>query len=438
MKPRLAIPIIIILAIIAGFFVYPAVSQKVGFTFPEWFQKDFKFGLDIKGGAHLVYQADLNKISSGEEDEAMEGLKDVIERRVNLFGVSEPVVTINKSGDSWRLIVELAGVMDVNEAINQIGKTPYLEFRKPGTIEATVDDEGNATINQDQQVNFEPTELTGRFLNKASMVFDPQTNEPIVLLEFNDEGSKMFADLTREYVGQPIAIYLDGFILSAPVVQQEIPSGQAQISGRFTVPEARELVQNLNAGALPVPIELISQQTIGATLGEESLNKSMMAGFIGFLLVALFMIFYYRLAGVVAVTALTIYTVLVLSIFKLIPVTLTLAGFVGFILSVGMAVDANILIFERMKEELRKGKEFRPAMEEGFSKAWTAIRDAYTSTIMTAIVLYWFGTSLVRGFALTLALGLIISLLTAVIITKSFVRALASTRLREVKWMWKH
>jgi protein-export membrane protein SecD len=437
MKPRFAIPIIIVLAIIAGFFIYPVLLDRVGITAPDFFVKDFKFGLDIRGGTHLVYRADVSDIPSGEKNQAMEGLKDVIERRVNLFGVSEPVITVSKVGGDQRLIVELAGVTDVNEAINLIGATPYLEFRKPEIPEIQLDSSGEVELSTEQQISFVPTQLTGRFLEKAVLSFDNQTNEPIVSLEFNNEGADMFAELTKQYIGQQIAIYLDGMLLSAPVVQQEITGGQAQITGRFTIQEAKELVQSLNAGALPVPIELISQQTIGATLGEESLQKSLVAGAVGFLLVALFMIFYYRMAGIIAVIALAIYIIILLTIFKLIPVTLTLAGIVGFILSVGMAVDANILIFERMKEELRSGQTFRVAVEEGFSRAWTAIKDAYTSTLMTAVVLYWFGTSLVRGFAFTLALGLLISLFSAIVLTKTFLRAFAGTRLRDIKVLWR-
>lgn len=439
MKPRLAIPIIIILAVIAGFFIYPVLFDKLGVAAPDFFIKDFKFGLDIRGGTHLVYRADVSGIPLSERDDAMEGLKDVIERRVNLFGISEPVITVNKVGGDQRLIVELAGVTNISEAINQIGETPFLEFRRPEIQEIQLDPDSNGEVefNPEQGIIFIPTQLTGRFLERAVLSFENQSNEPIVSLEFNNEGADMFAELTREYVGQQIAIYLDGALLSAPIVQQEITGGQAQITGRFSIQEAKKLVQSLNAGALPVPIELISQQTIGATLGEESLEKSLVAGAVGFLLVALFMILYYRMAGVIAVISLTIYIIILLTIFKLIPITLTLAGIVGFILSMGMAVDANILIFERMKEELRSGQIFRVAVEEGFNRAWTAIKDANTSTLITALVLYWFGTSLVRGFAFTLALGILVSLFSAIVLTKTFLRAFASTRLKDIKILWR-
>lgn len=442
MKPRLAIPIIIVTALVAGFFVYPAALSKLGVSAPSFFVKDFKFGLDIRGGTHLVYQADVSQIPQGEQTEAMEGLKDVIERRVNLFGVAEPVINVNKVGNNQRLIVELAGVLDVNEAISIIGQTPFLEFKEQRPPEET-----EAIIQSLESQNLEltgidpfytQTPLTGRYLNRAQLSFAQQTGSPEILIEFNDEGTKIFAELTKKNLGKPLAIYLDDALLSAPIVQSEITSGNAQITGNFSIEEAKTLVRDLNAGALPVPIELISQQTVGATLGADSLSKSLVAGLIGFTLVALFMIIYYRLAGVVAVIALAIYTIIVLTVFKLFSFTLTLAGIVGFILSVGMAVDANILIFERMKEELREGKSFKSSMEEGFKRAWTAIRDAYTSTLMTAVVLYWFGTSLVRGFALTLGLGLLVSLFSAVILTKTFLRAFAVTRLRDVSFLWRH
>ncbi len=314
-------------------------------------------------------------------------------------------------------------MLDVNEAIDLIGQTPFLDFR-----EVPAEAEG--------EVNFVATELTGRFLKRASLTFDPQTSEPQVSIEFNERGAEIFAELTRKNVGRPLAIFLDGELLSAPIVQQEITGGQAQITGRFSVAEARELARNLNAGALPVPIELISQQTVGPTLGHQSLAKSLVAGFVGFLLVILYMIGYYRGSGVVSALALLIYAALVLAIFKLFSITLTLAGIVGFNLTLGVAIDANILIFERMKEELRAGQTLERAIVEGFVRAKTAIRDAYTSTLITAAVLYWFGTSLVRGFALTLALGLIIAYPVAFIVTRSFLNLLANTKLSRVKFFW--
>lgn len=424
MNPRFAIPVILILAVAGGFFVYPLLPQKIGFSFPS---VPFKLGLDIRGGAHLVYQANVSEIPADEQDDALRGLKDVIERRVNLFGVSEPVVNVDK--EKGRLVVELAGVLDVNEAIALIGKTPFLEFREPRA------DQESAPATEGEL--FIPTQLTGRFLRRASLGFAHQTSEPQVALEFNDRGAEIFAELTRRHVGQPLAIFLDGELLSAPVVQQEITGGQAQITGRFSVAEARELARNLNAGALPIPIELVSQQTVGPTLGQESLQKSLVAGFVGFLLVIVYMIGYYRAAGVISALVLAIYAIFVLAILKLFSVTLTLAGLVGFMLTIGVAVDANILVFERMKEELRRGQTLEQAAENGFSKAKTAIRDAYTSTFITAAVLYWFSTSLVRGFALNLAIGLVVAYPVVFLVTRSFLRVAANLKLGEKKLFWK-
>src|SRR3989344_4097512 len=297
MSPRIVIPILIVLAVLAGFFVYPALSQKLGFTFPS---RPFQLGLDLRGGTHLVYQADVSGVPEGDRDEAMEGLRDVIERRVNFFGVSEPVITVNKN--NHRLFAELAGVTDANEAIRIIGETPFLEFRELSAQGVLDLEKEEPSI--DTTLDFVPTKLDGRYLKRSSLQFDPQTNEPVIFLEFNDEGAKIFAELTKRNIGKPLAIYLDGEPLSAPIVQGEITGGEATITGSFTVPEAQALVRNLNAGALPLPISLISQQTVGATLGQDSLAKSLVAGLVGIIAVALFMLVRYRMAGVVAVISL--------------------------------------------------------------------------------------------------------------------------------------
>ena len=259
-----------------------------------------------------------------------------------------------------------------------------------------------------------------------------------MLLEFDEDGKKIFGDLTKRNINKILAIYLDGTPISTPVVQQEILDGNAQITGNFSVKEAKQLVERLNSGALPVPVTLVSQQSVGASLGRDSLVKSLVAGIIGFALIALFMIVWYRIAGVLAILALIIYSVLTLAIFKLIPVTLTLAGIAGFILSIGMAVDANILIFERMKEEFRRGNNFSFALDEGFKRAWTSIRDSNVSSLITAFVLYWFGASIVRGFALTLIIGILVSMFSAITLTRTFLRVFSGTRLKDAKVLWKH
>lgn len=415
----------IFLFLLGAFLVY---FHAVPFTAQESFfnRLPFRLGLDLLGGSHLIYKADVSSLKSGEASEAMAGLRDVIERRINLFGVAEPVVQIEKRSGEERLIVELAGIGDVKEAIKMIGETPFLEFRTERPThekdEILVAQEKQERSNEDPY--FIPTTLTGRFLKKAVLDFDPTTAEPTVLLEFTNEGKEIFANLTKENIGKRLAIYLDGASISAPVVREEIKDGKAQITGKFTPKEAKILIRRLNSGALPVPIKLISQQTVGATLGQDVLRKGIIAGIFGLIIVAFFLILWYRLPGFVAVIALIIYTVLMLTIFRLIPVTLTAAGIAGFILSIGMAVDANVLIFERFKEEKKLGKSLQNSFREGFGRAWPSIRDSNISSLITASLLFWFGTSMIKGFALVLAIGVLISILSAITITRTFLLAL--------------
>src|SRR3989339_1603797 len=336
----------------------------------------FQLGLDLKGGAHLVYQADTSVLKAGEVGDAMVGLRDVIERRINIFGIAEPVVQIEKKGDDNRLIVELAGVKDINQAIKMIGETPFLEFRTQQEI-AEVQPLPQAPPEVEPLLNFVPTSLTGRYLKKASFEFDQTALQSAVLLEFNNEGQEIFAQLTRENIGKPLAIFLDGQPISIPVVREEIASGRAQITGEFTLKEAKLLVGRLNSGALPVPIQIIAQETVGASLGNEALEKGVRAGIFGIMTVILFLIFWYRLPGFLGALALGIYIGLVLMIFRLLPITLTTAGIAGFILSVGMAVDANILIFERFKEERRAGKGLESSLRGGFFRAWSSNRESH-------------------------------------------------------------
>jgi protein-export membrane protein SecD len=461
-KVRWAVFVIFLVGFLAAFLDYPVIwdkgvdwlDQKTGLALPHFYKLPFKLGLDLQGGTHLVYEADLSNITAKDYMDSMQGVRDVIERRVNLFGVAEPVVQINKVGSDYRLIVELAGIKDVYQAIEMIGQTPSLDFREQRNQEETetiLADRKEAQekleqglpISQDEErllskdPYFKPTPLTGRYLKGAQLQFDQQTYQPQINLQFDDEGSKIFEELTRKNVGKQLAIYLDGAPISAPVVQEAISGGKAQITGNFTLTEAKELVRRLNAGALPVPITLINQQTIGASLGHLSLEQSLRAGIWGFLAVLIFIIFYYRLPGLVASLALLIYVALVLAIFKLIPVTLTLAGIAGFILSIGMAVDANILIFERLKEELRAGKSLGGSIEEGFRRAWPAIRDGNISTIITCLILYIFATGLVKGFALTLGIGVLVSMFSAIIVTRSFLRYLVGGRLENWQRLWR-
>ncbi|MCK4591972.1 protein translocase subunit SecD [Candidatus Parcubacteria bacterium] len=434
-KTLLNFILIILLAVTTAYIVYP---KNQGIEIQDYginYSNDLKFrlGLDLQGGTHLIYQSDLSQIEENEKSTALEGVRDVIERRVNAFGVSEPIVQTTKKD---RLIVELAGIKDVNQAIEMIGETPLLEFKEEMTEEEKSSlreqlKDSNIPEEYLSQFFYKGADLGGKQLDRADVIFNPNTYEPEVQLQFNSEGKKLFAEITERNVGKKVAIYLDGMPISIPVVNEPITDGRAVISGSFSIDEAKTLVQRLNAGALPVPIKLISQQTVDASLGKDSIEKSIIAAFIGFALLSLFMIIYYRIQGIIAVIALIIYALLVLSIFKLIPVTLTLSGIAGFILSIGMAVDANVLIFERIKEEIRKGKPVTIAIEEGFARAWSSIFDSNVSTIITCIILAYFGTSIIEGFAITLGIGVVLSMFSAMFITKTLLKITAMTKLRK-------
>lgn len=493
-----------------------------------------RLGLDLQGGTSLVYQADMSKVSAADRDSALGGVKDVIDRRVNAFGVSEPVIQTNKVGGQYRVSVDLAGIKDVNQAIQLIGQTPLLEFRTPSgpaglddaaalkqaqTVEGLAlkpgadfsglakkysDDPGSKDSGGDlgwaprgqfvkefdtalfdqlkdgqttttpvktqfgyhiikrlasrttkvngkdtlevhglhiliatqsaaaSLANYVPSKLTGQQLKRADVVFDQQTGAPQVQLQFDSAGTKLFADLTKQYLNKSIAIYLDGQPLSIPTVQSIITNGTAVITGNFKLDEAKKLAKDLNAGALPVPIHLISQQNVGATLGQDSVQRSFVAGLIGLTLVAIFMLVFYRLPGLLAVVALGMYSLFVLAIFKLWPITLSLAGIAGFILSIGMAVDANILVFERTKEELRGGRPLLSAIDEGFRRAWLSIRDSNVSSLITAFILMEFSSSLIKGFAFTLAIGILVSMFTALTVTRTLLHIIVSP------WMTRH
>ncbi len=617
-------------------------------------QKPFVLGLDLQGGTHLEYEADLSKVGIADRKEALNGVRDVIERRINTLGVSEPLIQTTQAGNSWRVTVELAGIRDINQAIRLIGETPILEFKeendqktvpltdaqkkdieaknveakkraeatlvevkKPGAdfvliaktksenpvtkasrgdlgflkdraeasdlfaemkgmasgtiadrvfdrpqfytiakVEAIKDmgmeisahhllisyqgakdnlstltkeqakakiealkrqattrnfdalvvqnsqEPGAATSKGDlgwfgkgamvepfesvvfaQRVGtisdvvetpfgyhliwkiaerplkdvrvraiefkktlaeevapkaeeWKSTGLTGKQLASARVDFDPQVGAPLVSLQFNSEGSKLFAEITKRNLNKQVAIFLDGQAISQPVVQTEIVGGKAVIQGNFGLDEAKLLARRLQAGALPVPVKLIAQQTVGPTLGADSLDRSLRAGLIGFLLVALFMIILYRLPGVVSIVALLLYAAISSSLFKLIPITLTLSGIAGFILSLGIALDANVLVFERLKEELAQGKSLAAALEDAFVRAWPSIRDGHVTVLISCTVLYWFSSSIIRGFALTLAIGTITSLFTAIVSTRTILRLLASTPLSKRGWLF--
>lgn len=435
-KTRIRAFVVLLVGIAVALFVYGsemAKNPESSFDDVKIFQNHlFKLGLDLSGGTHLVYRADISNIETGKTVEAMDALRDVIERRINIFGVSEPVVQVQSAGfanqGEERLIVDLPGVTDSEQAIAMIGQTPSLDFRTEdpnfdiNKLPAIVDENGEVSVDMSQQ--FVMTELTGQYLDRAILEFDPNTGEPVVSLQFDKEGSLLFEKITDENIGKTVAIFLDGEPISIPVVREKIVGGRAQISGNFTAQEAKLLVGRLNSGALPVPIELISTQTIGPSLGVKAVEAGVKSAMLGLLIIAIFLILWYRLPGLIATIALAMYVSIMLAIFKIVPVTLTAAGIAGFIISLGIAVDANILIFERVKEELRKGESVADAIKNGFGRAWYSIRDSNISSMISAVILYWFGTSLIKGFALTFLLGVLMSMISAIIITKLFLYAL--------------
>lgn len=396
----------------------PVLDLKIG-KFRFYRDLEIKKGIDLAGGTHLVFQADMEKIAEEDRDSALESAKENIERRINLFGISESIIQTSKLGNDYRLIVELPGIQEISQAIDLIGQTAQLDFRQL-PAEAT----SAASF-----ADFKSTGLTGKDLTRSRVQFDQNTGQPVVSLEFSSEGTKKFSEITSRNIGKPLAIFLDEWPLTAPLVKEAITNGQAVISGEFSLAEAKKLSVQLNAGALPVPIKVVEQRNIGATLGADSIQKSVRAGLIGLLMVILFMFFYYGYLGFLADVSLIIYGLLTLALYKLVPVTLTLPGIAGFLLSVGMAVDSNILIFERMKEEIRMGKSRQLAMELGFGRAWDSIRDANICTLITCFILFnpfnwsFLNTSgMIRGFALTLSLGVLLSLFTGIVVTRTILR----------------
>ncbi len=413
---RIAALLILLAGIGLGYFVY---HNEVSGARP------FRLGLDLAGGTLLTYHADTSGLPPEDVEAAMESLHEVIERRVNVFGVSEPIVQTERAtvagGKEDRLIVELPGVTDVDAAVAALGQTPVLEFKLE-----SIDSTGTST--------FTDTGLTGRYLTHAQLQFGSSgggglIQQPIVALTFNDEGRTLFADITSKNIGRPLAIFLDGVMISDPIIQSSITDGKAVITGTNDPKIAKELVRNLNFGALPLPINLIGADSIGASLGSQITTSGVKAGMWGFLIIALFMILWYRLPGFIATIGLTLYTIILLALFQLIPVTLTAAGMAGFIMTLGIAVDANILVFERIKEEMRAGKEVSESIKEAFIRAWFSIRDGHFTAILTAIILFYTTTSLVKGFALTLILGVAVSLLTSVTLSRVLLIAIAPKKL---------
>lgn len=458
LKRRILALLVLLVGGAIGYFVY---NTTPGLSGGESGRYDFKLGLDLSGGTRLVYRADVSNIDAGEVKNAMDSLRDVLERRINLFGVSETSVTVEEASftneSENRVIIELPGVTDIDEAVSMIGQTPLLVFKTerpdgPEKEKLIKDFEsiqekvfsGEISLSDVEDPYFIDSPLTGRYLERAVLEFSQGAatgmggigGEPMVVLQFNKEGSLLFEKITQENVNKVVAIYLDGAPISTPVVREAITGGEAVISGGFTPEEAKQLVGRLNSGALPVPIELISTQTIGPSLGEAAVDSGINAGIVGFIVLAAFLIIWYRLPGVVSVVALGIYGIVMFALIKFIPVTLTAAGIAGLIISIGMAVDANILIFERMKEEMRGSKTLEEAIKDGFDRAWSSIRDGNLSSMITAILLYWFGTSLIKGFALTFGIGVLISMISAIFVSKILLLGITNKNTKVVKFLF--
>ncbi|MEN9921338.1 MAG: hypothetical protein RLZZ517_316 [Candidatus Parcubacteria bacterium] len=436
-KYRIFTAFILLIGIALGYFVYSTETASQS-------RFKFKYGLDLNGGTHLVYRADTTGVEPKDVLKSMDVLRQTIEKRVNVFGVSEPIVqteigsSLADQKDKYRLIVELPGVEKIDEAIKMIGQTPLLEFRllKPDLNQEVFKKQLEAASSSPEllkkvaQSAYSTPVLTGGNLKRANLVFDQATRKPLVSLEFNDEGSKIFEQVTGNNIGKELAIFLDGELISNPVIQQKISGGQAQINGTFTAAEARDLVNNLNFGALPLPIELLNTQLIGSTLGQHTLNLMTQALLIAFLAISLFMILFYRLPGLVAAVALVLYVLMNLALFKTIPVVLTGAGIAAFILSLGIAVDANVLIFERIREELQRGHQLREAITYGFDRAWTSIRDGNITGIIASAILYWFsGVPMIKGFALILFIGIVLSMFNAMFVSKTMLLAISKEKL---------
>jgi protein-export membrane protein SecD len=432
-KYRIFAGVILLVGLLLGYFVYSTEMATQS-------KYKFKYGLDLNGGTHLVYRADVSGVQPGDISKSMDVLRQTIEKRINVFGVSEPIIqtetgsSFGDEKDKYRLTVDLPGVTNIEEAIKSIGQTPLLEFKllKTDLDQVAFQKSLEAATSSPEKLAqvvasaYQKPILTGGNLKRANLVFDPTSRQPIVSIEFNDEGSKIFEQVTGDNVGKQLAIFLDGELISEPVIQQKISGGTAQINGTFTAVEARDLVNNLNFGALPLPIELINTQTMGATLGQQTLFTGAQALLYAFILISVFMILFYRLPGLVAVASLGMYVLMMMSLFKVIPVVLTAAGIAGFVLSLGIAVDGNVLIFERIKEELDRGKTLLEALTDGFDRAWSSIRDGNITNIIAAVILYIFSNvSLIKGFALILFLGVVFSMFSALIICRTLIFAIS-------------
>lgn len=439
--------LIVLIAACAAWVAWPAnpgIHIRIG-DFRIDRDIEVHLGLDLQGGMQVLLEAD---VAEGEEVDpaAMEAVRGIIENRVNALGVAEPVV---QAVGARRIVVEMPGIQDPQRAIETLKETGLLEFvdtgampLPPGTVVQT--DFGAAPVGEEitSTETIYHTVVTGRNLRSADVVLDPNTGAPTIAFEFDSEGAALFGAHTAANIGKFMSIVLDKVVISSPQITTAIPDGRGLITGNFSLEEARAIVLQLRYGALPIPLRVLDTRAVGPTLGAESVQKSTRAGLIGLIVVLTFMLVYYRLPGLLACLALIIYALITLALYKLIPVTLTLPGIAGFLLSVGMAVDANILIFERMREELRQGRSLQRAVEYGFRRAWSSILDSNVSMWITCAILWWFGSSfgasMVKGFALTLALGVAISMFTAITVTRTFVHLVfgwAGEKLRERHWL---
>jgi protein-export membrane protein SecD len=413
----------------------------------------FRLGLDLSSGVRLTYKADTSNISKTDMNDSLAVLREVIERRVNAFGVSEPLVQIESSmlSNENRLLVELPGLTNVNQALQLIGQTPTLEFvleRDASSTETLAIIEAKKKYQEDvkagktpelnpllfEDANFKRIGLDGRYLKNAQLVFDQTTNQPQVSIEWDDTGKQLFADATSKNIGKRIGIILDNAMISAPVVQTAITDGKAVITGVGTRQEAKDLASRLKTGALPVPIQIAGTEVVEPLLGAKALNAGLLASFYGFLAILVLMILWYRLPGLVGAFALLTYVVIVLSVFKLLPVTLSAAAIAGFVISIGLAVDGNILIFERLKEELKNGLSIKEAIEKAFGRAWTSIRDSNIASLIVAVILFFIGTSVVQGFALTLMIGVLTSMFSSVVVTRTIIKMIATNKIPKFFW----
>lgn len=473
---------IIVVAVLAFIIAWPTSPGIHIHTFALNIDQNFPIreGLDLQGGIQVLLEADTSALPKGTtiDQSAMEAAKTIVEKRVNALGVSEPEVQL---GSGNRIIVQLPGLKDPDQAVKTFGQTGLLEFvdagstpLAPGTLVTTslgapaaapsptataavsaasgsASAAGAATPAASPTASPQasptptktyPTILTGKDLSSADVSFD-QYGKPQIQFTLTSDGAKKFADYSTKNVGKYLAITMDKQVIEAPVIQEPITTGQGVINGQFTLQEAQSLAIQLKYGALPVPLKVVDSMSVGPTLGAQAIHQSIIAGLIGLGIVLGFMLLNYRVPGILADVALLIYAAVTFAIFRIIPVTLTLAGIAGFILSIGMAVDANILIFERMKEELRIGRSLHSAVDEGFKRAWTSIRDSNFSTLITCAILFWFGStfgaSIIQGFALTLAIGVIISLFTAVTVSHTFLQLLVETGwVKNLRWYGLH